>query len=685
MKMLLLMISFCVTLIYCDRQDLTQGKPDIFSAGYPKAFFFRRAESFAASGKYSYDEWKVIFNRLYGIQGKVLTEELPDRSKYNLEYFTCFKNEYPEQIVLLHFNGNARDPRYESEKYFAGHWAYYQGCKNISEIPAQEGIMEIEVEDASLYRTGLGRFNDRNEDIGICLLDSAGGQNWYYSEQVELVSVDRDRNTIKIKRGCFGTKPLQFPAGKAWLAAHIHEGPWRESAHMLWYYNHSTNSPVDSSGKRCSEILALEIASWFEKDGILSSFDGLELDVLMSEVTAAYKLGDRKADLDCDGVPDNGIFDGVNTYSLGVLKFSKDLREFLAKDKLYMADSFKKGHQRAFGILNGIESEGWPALFDPEINLWDEGLNRLAFWRINSREPKFGYINHKWGRKFKPVPYSRHRLVMAVSTFTDYAICYLADPIPEGGEEYGIWDELKKGVENEKGWLGQPVSGMQRLALQAPDILDGQGKRLDGAFLKRISGAKDVLISEDLNSLKITASQKDGTAQGKLRITLRNIKVDGPDLFVSFKIKGDSLKNYTKEVGRLLFAGIQETGESQFNFGVKSWFNQDWFQIGLYFRDVKADKVNLLLEMEGNEPVWISEITMRAFPDIMIREFENGVVLANPSLHDYSFDLPSLFPGQSFKRLMASSKQDTSFNNGETVGSLLTLGERDAIFLIKEK
>ena len=48
------------------------------------------------------------------------------------------------------------------------------------------------------------------------------------------------------------------------------------------------------------------------------------------------------------------------------------------------------------GVLNGIESEGFPNLSDWEMHDWSGGLNRHAFWDANARAPALNYINHKF-------------------------------------------------------------------------------------------------------------------------------------------------------------------------------------------------------------------------------------------------------------------------------------------------
>ena len=52
-------------------------------------------------------------------------------------------------------------------------------------------------------------------------------------------------------------------------------------------------------------------------------------------------------------------------------------------------------HQRGFGVLNGIEREGWPQQQNLEIKDWSGGMNNHFFWEQNARKPTFNYINHK--------------------------------------------------------------------------------------------------------------------------------------------------------------------------------------------------------------------------------------------------------------------------------------------------
>lgn len=657
---------------------------EIFSEEFPRSFFFRSSESLAASGDYSYEEWEKIFSRLSGIEGKVLDEEVPGLSVNNVEYFTRFKKDHPEQFVLLHYNGNARDPR-TAQHYFAGHWIYYEGCKSLADIPASSGNLTISVENANLFKVNIGRYGYSNEDLGICEIDANGKPNWHYSEQVKLVDVDTNNNTITVTRGCYGTKPMAFKSGNTWIAAHVYEGPFgpeERNPHILWYYNHSTECPRDADGKQCNDVFAEEIASLFNKGGILELFDGIEFDVLMSNVGDAYPLGDRGADTNCDGLGDNGIISGINKYSIGVIEFCRTLRNLFPEGKLILADSFKKGHQRAFGILNGVESEGWPTLGDPYFNDWTGGVNRILFWKQNGYKPSFSYINHKWGKRVQDdVKFNNHRVVLAAAQCLDIVFSNSNSPKPEPGEINGIWDELIKGREGKKYWLGKPLSNTRRLAKNTHDLLNGAGINIGPPLKNLIDPFECTSVAVEDGNLKIFSKSDND----KVKFTVKNVLTNSPDLFVTFKIKGKPLRNYPEEIGRELSSCIQEEGKSAANPGFVSWFNQEWYQVGIYFRDISSGSVDVIFELEGNEPAWISDFSIHSYPDVMAREFENGVVLINPSLHQHSFDLASMFPDVRFRRLTASSQQDVSFNNGQPESGTLALNERDAIFLIKEK
>jgi hypothetical protein len=129
---------------------------DVITGGYPRAFFFRQAEEAAAAKKAEFAQWDRQFSPLMGIMGKALEEEVVGRS-VTTNFFTRFKRAHPSQAVLLHMNGNSRDPRYESQRFFAGHWLYYNGATITTDVPAQPGEVVIAVSNPALFDPDGGR------------------------------------------------------------------------------------------------------------------------------------------------------------------------------------------------------------------------------------------------------------------------------------------------------------------------------------------------------------------------------------------------------------------------------------------------------------------------------------------------------------------------------------------------
>jgi len=819
---------------------------------WPRVFFFRGCEGLASNPRVTYDRWEQSFSRLMGIEGKVLDEEIPGRSIRNIEFFTRFKSDHPDQLVLLHYNGNARDPRYQTEEYFAGHFLYYSGTKILDDVPAEPGELEIRIDNPNLFRVNTGRYKWSNDDIGLCLLDDDGKPDWHRSEQVQLISVDKQRKVIRVRRGCYGTEPMAFPAGNAYAATHVTEGPWGRKSNLMWYYNYATCCPRDEQGKTCSDIHAEELAARFLPGGELAAFDGLEFDVLHHESGGGGLFG---VDCDADGKADGGVIDGVNTYGIGVVEFCRQLREKMGRQRLILADGMSLRNQRAFQILNGIESEGWPTLSDWEIKDWSGGLNRHWFWDQNAAEPVFNYINHKFtmagatpGSRVQPdVPYSVHRLVFAAAMFTDSAVCYSFTPPKERTELMGIWDEFRKGTENKLGWLGRPPGPAVRLAQEQPDLLEGAGEPIGKSLTKALTG-ENAEFTLSGGVLEVASTDESSAT---LDFTLQGIPCDGPDLFVLVTASGEHRAAEPKEIARRMWVGIapnegqlvranqptcgmclrggeeteiaSESGASvRFSravdlagqkhnayrvhppykggvgytfwereltvpedghlelytgMGPKSpersdgvwfkvlvadasdaakytqilehsqkafqwephrvslasfagqrvrlkyiadcgpndnsttdhahwgdvvvagpegqakwtppvrfmtWINDREFTSGFYFSDIRSKTVDLEWRIEGPESVRIKSIRALSHPDVIYRQYEDGLVLANPSPRPYTFDLQRLFPGVKFRRLKGTALQDPITNDGSAVTGSLTLQPVEGLFLAKE-
>ncbi len=671
MRILILLLA-ALTAAHAQTPRLDQL--DVLSSGWPRVFFFRAAESSAVQPKTNFEEWERCFSRLQGIEGKVLDEEVTRRSVRNIEFFSRFKDAHPRQIVLEHYNGFARDPRDAGARFFAGHWLYFGGITLDVEVPAQAGEGTIEVSDVRLFKTDGGRLGKANDDIGICELDAAGRPDWHRVEQVKLLEVipgSGRAGTISVLRGQYGTTPRAFAKGRAHAAPHMSNGPWGKDGALLWAFNLATTCPRDAQGRSCSDVLADEFAELFGAGGRLEKFDGLEFDV-MRYAQGGRPEGLRVGDADADGRGDAGIVGGRNVYGEGTMKFCERLRERLGPDRIIMADGWHWDLVRAFSALNGMESEGWPQLGDMDFTDWCGGLNRAVFWQTHSAAPHFNYINHKGliaaGVRTAPWPY--HRLVFAGAMMTDSALCTTFAPPVSDGEIFGVWDEWWQGTAQKLGWLGAPLGAPVHLGFAAPDII-GEG------LAKRITSDNAAVRAEN-GTLHL--SGKDGAqALTSMKFTVP-VPANG-ELLLRFTARCEPAKMLPPGVPRLLRVGVSENR----NDLSATWLDARAMDYTFYATGLPPDQpANVTFEIEGSEPLTITALTAHAHADAMVREYEQGVVLANPSAKPFDFDLAKLFPNRKLRRIQATPLQDTTTNNGQPASGTVTLAPRDGLFLIKE-
>jgi hypothetical protein len=241
---------------------------------------------------------------------------------------------------------------------------------------------------------------------------------------------------------------------------------------------------------------------------------------------------------------------------------------------------------------------------------------------------------------------------------------------PADGIRIAMNDEFVAGAKQQKYWLGYPKGTTVRLALQQPDLLKNKGVKPDQIFLKNISGEN---VSVQLNGNAIILSSPK---EGNMKFAIENVPANGPDLMISLKVKCDPRKGYPATMPRLLNVSYKSEAQK-----VMTWCNAKWFNATFYFRNVKEDKLSLIFEIESNESLFIKDITAHAYPDVAYRIFDNGLVLANPSLKPFEFDLKKIAPDLKLSRLQGTAAQDIIANNGQTVGDKLIISEREGLFL----
>jgi hypothetical protein len=625
-------------------------------------------------------------------------------------FFVRYKKRNPSKLVLLHYNGTGRRATDEATtRFFAGHWLYYKGTTLTQPLDARFSANVLHVEDTSVFRMKRYR-NSVSDDIAIARVDSRGRPRWETAEHVRLQDIDAPNNTITVRRGMYGTPRHTFPRG-AYLAAHVTTGPYRyedtpENNIPLWAYNFSTACPRDGQGRNCGDALAEYLGEKLGPGGELSSFDGIVFDVFSWVIRFGYPIQD--IDVNTDGRPDRGIVGGQNVVGVGVNQFLKALRERLP-NKLILADGHApRESQRGFGHLNGMESEGYPDKYDIRLDHLSRGENIFGFWTANSATPSFNFMNfrykqrnpERWRNTFiepnlsEDRSYEKLRLALASTLFTDSALTYggREQSLPPevvwraSGTRVRVFDELWKGTAQEQNWLGQPLKPAVHLAEHDPDIFGGRGESWPDGFVDRFEGEGVAFSREGPEEEPILVIRSTTGSNRSLSFMLPGIEVTDKDLFVTLRLKTEPLEGFPASVPRRVDVGVMPSGEPLTPPNREfTWAGGKSFEASLYFQDVGPGTVHLRFEVEGEQKVYFESMTAHCAADGRYREFEGGVVFANPSTRSYTFDVGELLPGASLRRIQGSANQDPVTNDGSVVGAELTLSAKDGLFVVRSE
>lgn len=684
---------------------------EIFTSGHPRVFHFRSSEVFAGPlGRgVDYATWERTFTQFNGIMGKALLEENLFRVNVRvLEFFNRYKQRNPEKIVLLHFNGEGRDPRFEGEEFFAGHWLHREGTRLTRAATADPADDVLHVADTSVFNDRSGLVGGGDE-IAVVLTRADGSPDWSRVEQVKLVEVDEARSTIRVERGFLWSSAMPLPEG-TYLAAHTVKGPYGRGSNLLWGYNYSTQSPRDADDRTGLECFADNLARKFQPGGALELFDGIEFDVLpySQEIGNSGRVIDNPIDADGDGVADGGFVGGLNAVGVGTARFAQVLRSLLGPGKIITADGGVNSQRPNFAAMNGTESEGWPSGRDLEQKDWSGGLNRHAFWAQHGFAPSLPYMNYKdrYQDGNNVLNYPKWRLTLAAGLFTNSYFTVQAESSPpqEEGEEdllEATADELRRGTDYVYNWLGAPVADAVHLAEQAPDLLAGGGVSWSQDFQdwlshsglsldRRTGGGQSPRLV--ISCTDCENADDDGgnlfeppllpplvsSTYPVMRLSVPVPGHEGPDLFLRLSLQGQALQEYPDGLGRRVkvVATNTETGAFQLSSTLCS---EESFTAYWYFRDLGSGPHRIDFEFEAGLPLTLERLTAHAAPDLVYREYEHGAVFANPSSTRQDFDVAGLLPGRSYRRLDGSPSQDPATNTGESVGAVLGVPRRDAL------
>ena len=680
MKNVTLSVTLLVLFATYGECQINFGSSSISENKYPRTIGFRNTEAALLNYKIflSDDEGNLIpdtisnaawlkaeiteeeivrdMERFSIISGKGLEEEKTGNLSRVIDGYNRVRDTFPETTLLLHFNGRNRRPQYfvnESDPFFPGHWilddAITPSLVSTSFPSNTEITMELLGEDLSTFVQN-GEVLDELFFL-IYELDQSGNPNYYNSEYILATGVD-SLNRIIFTRDQFGLGEFDFQNDNI------------EIAQLAYFkgrigYNVSNTCPLDSLGRTATDVLIDEIEVNFSEGGILEKYDGIIFDAsTVSDQMNFFNIGFE-----------NDVYQPI----VGYIDFIKRLRERMGSRFLISADNRTERHQRAFKYLNGIESEGWPQKKDNEHLIeWSSGVARHIYTDKYLQEPKISHFNTN------PILPNEHRITQAAAAVLGAAHTAQYRLRESDGVVSGYYDEMCNGEQFDfSGWLGKAESEMIRTANLTPNILSPSD------------------IGDDNNFIPGNETLLSGLKSSELLI--EGIAITQEEIYIELEVEAEGMAGYPDDMPRLLWieadnigndlvgTEISECKPSPYSGSTVSTqlyhIDEDGETIGLYLRWLTKDMLNLHLRIEGFENARVK--TMRAYnaPDVLLREFENGIVIANPAAHEVEIDLSSFFPEERFKKINGFFQPE--INNGDTIQSIVTVPCIDGMFLEK--
>ncbi|MFA5688672.1 MAG: hypothetical protein WC959_05955 [Kiritimatiellales bacterium] len=714
--------------------------------GYPRLMSFRTLNSRALEEGY-YDQMGMVVTDLHTYLRKnaalKFKRRFPDRLaliQINMErlgLWGSWESIPPQRLEDLGWMDPSiltRQPQMEilhDGRYplpgFLGWWAYNAGDDILNGIPAGEASVTVKVTHPERFRPSDHILTVRtfgspvHREVVFCPRDAEGNLDWLSAEAGVVTALDEAEGTITVRRWKTSVPWKEHAAG-TYVAPHavdvyisnafkVFSSDPADEVLQPWLPNLTRHCPRDPrNGQTACEWLA----DWYAqfKKTHYSQLDGMVFDVSAGTFYPSDRVS-VNADCNLDGDPDAFFLDGVNWWPLGMYDFFYTLRQKLKnlnKPCVLVSDSNHNEDQRFFDLLNGAEYEYSmnPVWYMPET--FSSMLDRLLLWESRSVKPAVSFLSNKYpdhiyhGGNAKSLTgvmtLSHWRMDLAVACIASaYAGKDITRTAGRNSEQFmayagrkeqmekyryplpPVYDEYHAGGDNRYNWLGAPDGPAQR-------VVSHLGPEL---FSKR----QAVVLRADSTALWRT---EHDSWQRYETIALPGVKFEkDAEYALSFSISGS---NPWKHLDNR-YAGIPKNSRFRFcmngvtdvDFGnFKSFYAQE----ALVFEEPRACVLTLKAPAAGRGElqvdlsentgdVTISNLTLRkGCADVLLRKFENGLVIMNGSYDDpVTLKISRLFPGESYSRILG--RQVPEFNDGQPVGEALTIQPHDGIFLKRNR
>ena len=628
--------------------------------------------------KKSYEDWVdqqlMPLGQAVDIQTNILRFE-PE----NWEYANRFAAEHPETMVLSTWRAASGmpkgtpddgDPLGVSNISFPGHWVLSPGTTVAGSgiNPASE-IIHVASTD-----------NMRRGPALLVETTPSGNKLWDRFEYVLIERVDQVANTVEVRRQFNGSPAARvFPSGTTELLPM----PWdnrNRKPFTDFFFNLSEYCPRDANGQTAMDILVQDMVGPLREGGPLDLIAGVDL------ASGPLTVNPDLADYDLDGTVDDD-----SVYRRGVETFYKRIREVIGQDGVLTTSLDKEFAQ----YINGVNQEGLANPDDP----WEHAtrtVNNVLSWEKFAQLPVVGLALQQ-----HMDPEETLLRVQLQRLLSGYSVCLgMAADIETGSGSQAL-DEIKRielygGQMHKPHWLGKAV-GMSRPAAMTPNLLNGSNNNDKanhwGTIIPSL-GVKRGTISVDGDEMVLRPDKGDST--GFLTLDL-NFDLGEKSDFVVYM---EAISDDDQLLRKILLPKINVNVEHE--AARAEITSKDYLPIGFYFRGANAGSVTVGFRFDHGGDVRFRNLSVHKAADTLACEFENGVVLVNPSLEDVSFDLNAVFPGRSgFRRLSAAAPQGAAeipnrylpqlrqameLNNGASIGNTrsLSVPQRNSLFLVAD-
>ncbi|MFC2116428.1 T9SS type A sorting domain-containing protein, partial [Bacteroidota bacterium] len=684
-----------------DELPLAKASPlenlEIFKYGHPRVFSFRN--DYVGQG--TYERFFTTVVQAQGASPKNLAEErIP--SQENLPKIQRYAAEHPEKLILNHFNFKRAMIEWVPEMYeffSPAHWLYYPGTYLTDDLPADDSIAHVKT--SSFFKAPNTDGTAIGNDVVILIpVDSLDHKQWHLAEFAAVKKIEND--TLNLKRSILRTASWDHAKGTymAVLQTNIGDSQGYQVKETNVFYNFSSNCPTDSLGRNCGDAFVEFYANYLRQGGIFERFHGLMADVLVgnNEARPLYP-GERYArimDCDVDGRADNGFDErGYNMVSYGQYEFARKFRKMLGPNRIWTADGNNANWPRIVPFLSGMESEGFDHHHDAFLKGWSRGVNLFYYynhhisqpWKFNVAVPKINDFEEEFPENTAK-QHQLRRLARAVTTIMELNNCSNGVKTGTNTPVFWIADDYVMGVADSTQWLGDPVGDIIRPAKDSADLLQGIGQNITPYFINNWSGDNATIYKE--GDALCMEGKEEGLGVTQERMIIRYpLDIPEGDLFVRFMVKADSLRAFPADIPRFFFVTVNGLQSTEWTWETLEGIagNQSYQEMSFYYRHAGPANGTVEIEFEGYEKVWIKDFTVHNAQDVMAREFENGVVLVNPSADPFLFNIPEMFPNKSFRFIEGNKYEEfIGLNNtGNPVQGPVLLNAHSGQFLVKDK